>query len=93
LPPTANLDRAEELIERCFAAVNVRVALRGTLATYPGCVHWHLKRESQPGTLEVTLWARRRRVWLAVHANRDGPWIAQAISRLAPTIERELAEQ
>ena len=57
-------------LERCFVACELRVALKGTAKAYPGSVHWHLKRGKQPGTVEVTLWAARRRLWVSVHGNR-----------------------
>jgi dihydroxyacetone kinase-like protein len=37
---------------------NLRVTLKGTLKKYPGCIHWHLKREGERGTLEMT-WSPR----------------------------------
>jgi hypothetical protein len=55
VPPDAQLLGAEEVIERCCEAAGLHVTMKGTVAAYPGSVHWHLKRGKEPGTLEVTL--------------------------------------
>jgi hypothetical protein len=90
VPTGATLDHADRVIERCCATVGLRIASRGTLNTYPGSIHWHLKKGSQPGTLEATYWPSKRRIWLAIHANRAGPWIADAVVHLSTEIERQL---
>jgi hypothetical protein len=77
----------EEVIERCCAAAGLRTQLKGTLAAYPGSVHWHFKRGREPGTLEVTWWPRERRAWISVHANRGAPWVEELLPELAAAIE------
>jgi hypothetical protein len=86
----AGLNRAAVIVERCCEEAGLRVTLKGGLVAYPGCVHWHLKRGKDKGTLEVTLWPAQRRLWFKVASNRDGPWIAAAIERLKPCIEGAL---
>ena len=55
---------------------------RGTLRKYPGCTHWHLTTPGQKGTLEVTWWPARNRLWLGTHANRRAAWQDAALSAL-----------
>jgi hypothetical protein len=49
------------------------------LASYPGSLHWHICLSGSKGVLEVTWWPANRRFWLKVAANREGPWIGEAI--------------
>ena len=92
IPPAADFSQAEQVIEGCCRAEGLLVGLKGTLVSYPGCVHWHFKREAQRGTLEVTWWAQARRVWFSVQAGRTGAWIEEAIARLKETLEMKFAE-
>lgn len=88
--PRADLSIAEPVIESCCAEAGLRVTLKGALAAYPGCVHWHLRHGNDKGTLEITLWPAQRRIWFKVASNRGGPWIAAAIEQLKPCIEGAL---
>ena len=38
------------------------------------------------GTLEVTLWPARRRLWMSVHANRGAEWVEGALRHLADAL-------
>ena len=58
-----------------------------TLAKYPGCTHWHLKRGMEQGTLEVTLWPSEGRLWASVQAGRAGEWIDQAVRELIAALK------
>ena len=86
VPSAVRIDRA---IDRC----GLGVSMRGTLAKYPGCAHWHLKKGRERGTLEVTLWPRERRLWLSVQSGRTGPWIDGAIKQLKAALEELLSER
>jgi len=77
---------AAHRIEAAFAAAGLRVTLRGTLRSYPGSIHWHLKRGRDAGTLEVTFWPRQRRLWLTIHEGRGAPWMDEAGARLQAAI-------
>ena len=90
--PGTDLDGAEERIEACIARETLRMTLKGTLASYPGCVHWHLKRGGLRGTLEVTLWPSGRRLWLSIQSGRRGEWIDEAAARLRQALENALQE-
>jgi hypothetical protein len=83
----ARLDGAEVVIEAACAAEGLRLTLKGTLKAYPGCVHWHYKLGKEAGTLEITLWAAKRRIWFKVNAGRHGGWIEGMIERLKMKIE------
>jgi len=86
LPAGLTLAEAARWIEADCAAEDLRVGSRGTLATYPGSIHWHLKRGQEMGTLEVTLLNRERRIHLSVHKNRTAPWTEATLERLASSL-------
>ena len=53
--------------------------IAGSVKSYPGCTHWHWKRDNEAGTLEVTLWPARRRIWFKIQAARRSGWIDQLV--------------
>lgn len=61
--------------------MGLRVTLAGTLAAHPGCVHLHLKRSNEPGTLELTHLPSSGELWASVTRSRDAAWINPAITR------------
>ena len=46
---------------------------------------------TERGTLEVTFVPEPTRLWLVVHANREGAWIDEAVARLAALLDDALA--
>jgi hypothetical protein len=78
------------VIEAACAAEGLRLTLKSTLKAYPGCVHWHYKLGKEAGTLEITLWAAKRRMWFKVSTGRQGEWMERTIERLKMKVEREL---
>ena len=90
VPARAQSATIIRLVERACAAEGFTLALKGTLAKYPGCVHWHYKNSKARGTLEVTWWKQQRRLWFKVAAGRTGEWIEQAMGRLKSRIEGRL---
>jgi hypothetical protein len=92
VPRNADLLGAEQVIERICARRGLILAMKGSLSSYPGCVHWHYKRQKQKGTLELTLFARDRRVWAQVQDGRKAPWIDQELPGLQLDIERALKD-
>lgn len=60
----------------------------GTLKTLPGCTHWHWNNGNRRGTLEVTLWPAKRRLWFKVQAGRRAGWIDQIIPVLKADLEK-----
>lgn len=89
IPRPCDPARIEEIAERVCSARGLRCALKGTLAKYPGSVHWHYKKGKQSGTLELTLDPLRRKLWATVQMGRQAPWIDTAI----PVIRREIEEE
>jgi hypothetical protein len=63
----------------------------GTLRTYPGSRHWHLKRPGASGTLELTLRPELKKMYISFHANRIGNgWVEDAAPRMAEMLSRAL---
>ena len=83
---------AVELIERLCAEEGLERKIRRPLRSWPGSTHWHWRRTSSNGTLEVTLWPEEGRIWLSVHANRVGPWTRETAIRLSQALEKEFGE-
>lgn len=85
-----DLARAEALIERVCAERGLSVGMKGSLASHPGCIHWHFKKPKEKGTLEITLHAEARRIWAQVQDGRKAEWIDKELSALQRVIEKEL---
>ena len=83
-PVPADWAREEvaEQIEAILVASGLVVSLRGTLAKYPGCTHWHLKKHREKGTLEITWWPQQNRLWFKIATGRQADWMAEAMDRL-----------
>lgn len=77
-------------VEKAAASEELIQTLKGTLAKYPGCVHWHFQKGKERGTLEITWWPKEKRLWFKVAANRRAAWIDEAIPRLKQSIESKL---
>jgi hypothetical protein len=90
VPQGYSLSGAASLIEKACRECGLRISTRATLQTYPGCVHWHVKRGIQSGTLELTLWETKRRVWASVQNERRAPWIDEALPRVKDAVETAL---
>ena len=90
VPKQTDLKNADALIEGVCAAHGLHAAMKGTLATYPGSIHWHFKKTKEKGTLELTLLCADRRIWASIHSNRTAPWIEESLSQLRAEIERAL---
>ena len=74
----ASLTEFESALDR----LNCRVALRTSLRTYPGSIHWHIKKNGEKsGMLEMTLLLNGE-AWLATHTNRFQPWIDDVVKQL-----------
>jgi hypothetical protein len=83
-------------IEDVLAGEGLNLTMRTGLKKFPGCTHWHFKKDQQPGVLEVTWWPRDGqskppRLWLSVHGNRSADWIDQLMPGLKTKIETRLA--
>jgi hypothetical protein len=78
------------IVEHICIENGLTCTLKGTLASYPGCVHWHFKLGRQKGILEITWWEIERRLWFKVAGNRTGEWIEDSIPLLKEEIEKSL---
>ena len=90
VPQGCGLSGAASLIEKACLGCGLRVSTRATLGSYPGCIHWHVKRGIQSGTLELTLWEAKRRVWASVQDERRAAWIDEALPRVKDAVETAL---
>src|SRR5437764_9430829 len=77
------------IIDRAISRCGLRVTLCSTLARFPSSVHWHLKHENNPGTLELTFWPHERRLRFTIQAGRDAPWIDARAKSLAQAIAKQ----
>ncbi len=87
----ACIDDTTRVIQRVESILKLKGLTRhsrGTLKSYPGCIHWHWKNGKLPGTLEVTLWPTKRRLWFKVQAGRRAEWIDQVIPTLKVALEK-----
>jgi hypothetical protein len=84
---SASIPRA---VERACATEGLTLTLKGTLAKYPDCVHWHFKKGKERGTLEMTWGERKNRLWFKVAVGRTGAWVEETAARLRKQIERAL---
>ena len=90
LPDSAFPSRVPRIVESACDEAGLKLTLKSTLATYPGCVHWHYQRGKERGTLEITWWPAKRRLWFKVARNRRGEWIEKAVPQLKRKIESKL---
>jgi hypothetical protein len=90
IPRRCDLANAARLIEEVCSGLGLNLAMKGTLATYPGCVHWHYKKQKEKGTLELTLLPSDKRIWASVHTGRRAPWIEILLPRVQRAVELAL---
>ena len=90
VPQSSNLRGAAALIEKACQECGRRVSTRFSQQQYPGCIHWHVKRGIQVGTLELTLCETKRRIWASVKDNRRAPWMDEALPQVKEAVETAL---
>ena len=88
----ATRDEVVRVVEQTCIANDLTCARKGTLAGYPGCIHWHFRNDKQKGTLEITWWENENRLWFKVAGGRTGDWINEALPRLKEKIESSFQE-
>ena len=81
-----------DAFDEMIAQSGLTVTLRDSLRAFPGCVHWHLKKGREAGTLELTLWPSERRAWFSVHRGRTAPWIDAELERLGNALQQRLGK-
>ncbi|MDN4593723.1 hypothetical protein [Polycladomyces subterraneus] len=90
VPANCNFDHAKKVIEQCCREEGLQITLTGSLSSYPGSTHWHFKKGRERGTLEVTIWPIKNRIWFSVQKGRTSEWIEEVIQRLKHSIESRL---
>jgi len=79
-----------DAIERVCRAHELTCTLKGTLAKYPDSMHWHFKKGKQKGTLEITWWESKNRLWFKVAEGRTGAWIEEGMLQIKEEIQKLL---
>jgi hypothetical protein len=82
--------RAGSAVEKCCRRLGLVQGMKTTLAKHPGSTHWHYKQAKQSGTLEITIWPSKRRVWMTVQDGRKADWIREILPILTEELERAL---
>jgi hypothetical protein len=82
----------ERAIDDAIADSGLNVALRGMRRKFPGCTHWHLRREGESGTLEITFWPQQHRAWFTIQAGREAAWIDASLRVLLESIRRRMSD-
>lgn len=90
VPLDADIKQVEQLIEACCAEEGLHITLKGTLSKYPGCIHYHYKKGTERGTLEITIWPKEHRIWFSVQAGRTADWIIESLSQLEEEVGKRL---
>lgn len=90
VPPGTDMLGVEQLIEVCCAEEGLHITLKGTLSKYLGCIHYHYKKATERGTLEITIWPMEHRIWFSVQAGRTADWIIESLSQLEEEVGKRL---
>jgi hypothetical protein len=86
VPPTIASEKIIGIIDKAAIDLGLAMTMRATLKSFPGSTHWHLKRGHERGTLEMTWWPQRKKLWLKIHTGRMATWI----DKVAPQLKREI---
>jgi len=92
VPKRCELVGADRVIETICLQMGLTLTLKGSLAKYPGCIHWHYRNGKLRGTLELTLCATNRRIWAKIQAGRRADWIEEVLPTIRKGIETGLRE-
>lgn len=90
VPANASSEHVVEVVEQACVSHGLTCTQNGTLASYPGCIHWHFTMGKQKGILEITWWEAKNRLWLKVAKGRMGDWTIESITTLKKKIEDSL---
>jgi hypothetical protein len=75
-------------VRTASARIGLRIALVTVLAGYPGSTHWHIVSPGKAGTLELTYWPEKTRLWFKIHSGRRAAWMDDAIPALSALLGR-----
>jgi hypothetical protein len=90
LPPGRDLTSVPARVQAVCRLAGLRPTLEGTLRSYPGSRHWHYQQGRAPGTLEVTWWPARQRLWLKVAVGRAGAWTGVQLPALQAALTQAM---
>lgn len=90
VPAGADLAQIEQAVTTTCAGAGLRNTLHGTLAKYPGSVHWHYARPRERGTLEITWQPQPPRLWFKVSQGRRAAWIDDLLPHLHQVLQAAL---
>lgn len=92
VPVSARLTGVDSMIESTCAAEGLQIGMKGGMARFPGSIHWHFKRPTERGTLEITFFPRDRRIWAQIQDGRRADWIEASLAKIKSAIEAKLRE-
>jgi len=87
LPVDSSTDQLKRCVLIACDELGLAISMETTLVSYPGSVHWHIKNGQEKGTLELTTWPGRRRLWAKVQEGRRADWIEQTLPELCQKIQ------
>ena len=90
IPDSLEAEAVIRIVEQVCASNDLTCGRKGTLVSYPGSIHWHFRRISDKGTLEITWWESENRLWFKVADGRVGKWIDEILPKLKQEIESSL---
>ena len=88
IPESVQSTDLMEAIERICVVHQLHCTLKGTLVTYPGSLHWHFKKGKQKGTLEITWWESKNRLWFKVANGRTGEWMEESMIQIKLELQK-----
>jgi hypothetical protein len=83
-----NSDASIEQIERLCQSHGLSITMKTTLSKCPGSIHWHLKKGRERGTLEITLWPSKSRLWFSMQDGRKGDWVMPVAQQTKKELEK-----
>ena len=92
VPKNTRPGKIVSAVNRIIIDFGLIVTMRGSLKSFPGSTHWHLKRGRGSGTLETTWWPQERKLWIKIQAGRTAPWIDEIAPQFKRQIESRLAD-
>jgi len=92
LASPADCREIERAIDQVIDESGLNTTLRASLRKFPGCIHWHLKRGVESGTLELTFWPRERRAWFTIQDGRKAAWIDEQLKVLDTAIRLQIGD-
>jgi hypothetical protein len=90
IPSTTSTTAIKKAVIRGCSALSLKITVTTSLASYPGCTHWHIKKPGEKGVLELTTWPEKRPLWAKIHSGRTAPWIDEALRELGDLIYRDV---